>query len=899
MNNIKEATVNLMAKHLFTHTLQLLTGIIALGTLTACGSDNSTSTNITPDKETITQTAAPGPLQKLTLPAGGTLKAFIVIDNDRLNPIAMTIGNDEARTATAVIPGLSRAPHDIVITYEYTDSNGTITLAELSTRVDLTNGDDSIDIGSAPYDFNFDEDFDTVNNATELLQGTDPYKSDLAAGNGFTIRTEADIPELNATAQANGTLRGFIIIDNGTRREITLTQGAPSANLDIPNLSQTIHDVQVTFEYTNNAGNTYTLYEDTQKADLTLTGKRVIFNFSNLNTASFDEDADGASNFDELLRNTDPLTRAIPFVAAKLNINTNQLGAINFNWTDVVDATFYVLLKSTGGTGPFAPASPNIPDGTQVESIAHVVTGPLFDHVNDNYKLQSCNDLGCTDSETIVAVETFVETIDYLKAENINTQFVTHQFGRSISISDDGNTMAVGDVGIQQDSTTAIDIAIPNGNVTIYTNINGNWVQQTRFIAKDAAEFDGFGSVVALSADGNTLAISANADSNGQLGITNATDTPLPRDTAGPHSGAVYIFTRSNNTWSEQAYIKPDVRLTHPFFGSSLSISNDGNTLAVGTYMSLFEISGNSVFIYTRNINTWSQLTTLTGSNTEDGDNFGATLSLSGDGRTLAVSAPREDSQDTGVDNSNVADTNPPSQTDNSAINSGAVYVFTRDIQVTPNTWIQQAYIKASNTEALDELGIGKILNSDFFPNPTTISLSNDGNTLAIAALSENSSDRNNQNDNIAIDSGAVYIFTRNNALWSQQDYIKAENIHINANFGSSLELNSNGNTLAIGAPKEKSSAKGYNGNQVNAEFESGAAYLFIRDANNKWNQKAYLKANNPDISDLFGRAVSLSGDASILAVGAPIEKGDATGINGTPNNNDNGNNGATYLYQF
>ena len=70
--------------------------------------------------------------------------------------------------------------------------------------------------------------------------------------------------------------------------------------------------------------------------------------------------------------------------------------------------------------------------------------------------------------------------------------------------------------------------------------------------------------------------------------------------------------------------------------------------------------------------------------NTDASDFFGLMVSLSGD--TLAVVAPREASSATGI-NGNPAD--------NSAPQSGAVYVFVR----TGTTWAQQAYLKASNTE--------------------------------------------------------------------------------------------------------------------------------------------------------------------------------------------------------
>ena len=84
--------------------------------------------------------------------------------------------------------------------------------------------------------------------------------------------------------------------------------------------------------------------------------------------------------------------------------------------------------------------------------------------------------------------------------------------------------------------------------------------------------------------------------------------------------------------------------------------------------------------------------TYIKSSNSEAGDAFGGALALSGDGLTLAVGAAAEDSAATGIDGN---------QADNSAMSSGAVYVFTR----AGTTWTQQAYVKASNTDANDVFG--------------------------------------------------------------------------------------------------------------------------------------------------------------------------------------------------
>ena len=93
--------------------------------------------------------------------------------------------------------------------------------------------------------------------------------------------------------------------------------------------------------------------------------------------------------------------------------------------------------------------------------------------------------------------------------------------------------------------------------------------------------------------------------------------------------------------------------------------------------------------------------------------------------------------------------------------------------------------------------------------------MSADGNTLAVGAISEDSGAKGvngDQNDNSQPSSGAVYVFTRTGATWSQQAYIKASNTDVNDLFGYSVGLSADGNTLAASAYDEDSSAREING---------------------------------------------------------------------------------------
>lgn len=402
------------------------------------------------------------------------------------------------------------------------------------------------------------------------------------------------------------------------------------------------------------------------------------------------------------------------------------------------------------------------------------------------------------------------------------------------------------------------------------------------FKASNTGAADNFGHAIALSADGGTLAISADDEDSNTTGIDGDQN-----NNSSANSGAVYLFVRSGPMWSQQAYVKASNTGASDNFGHSLALSADGSTLAVGSVdedSAATGIGGNqadetaadagAVYVFARSGSAWSQQAYVKASNTGAGDSFGYSVALSGDGNTLAVGAYFEDSNATGIDGD---------QGNNSTANAGAAYVFTR----TGSAWSQQAYVKASNPDSGDHFGY-------------SIALSADGNTLAVGADTENGGAagiNGNQADNTQTDAGAVYLFVRNGAAWSQQAYVKASNPGNGDLFGSSLALSSNGDTLAVGAREEDSAATGIDGNQAdNAASNSGAAYLFVRSGVS-WSQQAYVKASNTGADDLFGFCLSLSADGNRLAVGAYGEDSQASGIGGNQADETAASAGALYLF--
>ena len=328
---------------------------------------------------------------------------------------------------------------------------------------------------------------------------------------------------------------------------------------------------------------------------------------------------------------------------------------------------------------------------------------------------------------------------------------------------------------------------------------------------------------------------------------------------------------------AQQAYLKAGNTGANDRLGWSVAIS--GETVVVGAPYEDSNATGingdqadntatdsGAVYVFVRNGAAWTQQAYLKASNTQAGDWFGRSVAISGD--TLVVGAPLESSNATGVNGN---------QSDNTSTSAGAAYVFTRS----GTAWSQQAYLKASNTGINDSFGLAVAISGD---------------TVVVASPSEDSNATGVNGDganNSAGDSGAAYVFTRVGSNWTQRAYLKAANSGVGDNFGLSVGID--GNTAIVGAPSEDGAATGVNGNAANdLAAYAGAAYVFVRNAN-AWSQQAYLKASNTGEGDNFGYAVAISGET--LAVGAPSEGSNATGVNGNQSNDDALASGATYVF--
>jgi len=448
---------------------------------------------------------------------------------------------------------------------------------------------------------------------------------------------------------------------------------------------------------------------------------------------------------------------------------------------------------------------------------------------------------------------------------------------------------------VNQTITNHIITASNNGGSTtasIHITVRGI-IQEAYLKASNAEAGDNFGQSVAIS--GDTIVAGAHLEDSSQTTITNGTSASL--DNTKTDSGAVYVFKRAGTIWAQEAYLKTPNADTEDKFGQSVSIS--GDTIAVGAYwedsnqttitngtsgsIDNSMTSTGAAYVFKRSGTAWVQEAYLKAPNAGELDQFGYSVSVSGD--TIIVGANREQSNETTITNGTIA-----SADDTHSNGSGAVYVFKR----TGSTWVQEAYIKASNSGNVDLFG-------------WTLSIS--GDTIVVGSNGEDSNQTTITNgtssslDNSINETGAAYVYKRSGTIWEQEAYLKAPFTYNGLNFAWSVSIS--GDTIVVGTNQERSNQTTItNGTTASTDMSassSGAAYVFKRTGG-IWAQEAYLKAPNAQASDSFGgvgQGVSISNDR--ILVGAAGEDSSQTTItNGTTASGDNSaaSSGAAYVFK-
>ena len=378
-------------------------------------------------------------------------------------------------------------------------------------------------------------------------------------------------------------------------------------------------------------------------------------------------------------------------------------------------------------------------------------------------------------------------------------------FGVAVSASADGGTVVVGAYLDDRNGTNA-------GAAYVFTEPSGGWgtaePARIALTASDGSARDSFGRSVSVSGDGSTIAVGAYFD-----------------DDNGSGSGSVYVFTKPSGGWTAmaaQVKLKPSDGAAGDTFGWSVSVNGDGSIIAVGATADEDNgIGSGSVYVFTRPSGGWATTAAQVKLTPTDGaadDVFGKSVSVSGDGSTIAVGSTGDD------DNGN---------------GSGSVYVFTRPA----GGWTamaEQAKLTTTDGAARDRFG-------------WSVSASSDGSAVAVGAL---------RGDGNEEDTGSAYVFTMPDGGWVATSTAAKLTAAAGADddyFGRSVSLSADGSKVAVGALGDDDNAG-----------DSGAAYLFTM-ATGGWtttSTAARLPSQpSPDTRDYLGRSVSIGGD--VIAVGA------------------------------
>ena len=332
------------------------------------------------------------------------------------------------------------------------------------------------------------------------------------------------------------------------------------------------------------------------------------------------------------------------------------------------------------------------------------------------------------------------------------------------------------------------------GAAYLFTKSNSLWTQGQKLTASDGLPGDEVGYRVTLR-DTTLLVGAFSATVNGNTS-----------------QGAAYVFTNSNNTWSESQKLTADDGALFDNFGAAVAL--DAETLVVAANGAT--VGGNpaqgAVYVFTQSNGTWTQAQKLTADDGAAYDNFGLSVALQGS--IILVGSPR------------------------AAIGSnagqGAVYVFTES----NGTWTQTQKLTASDGATNDSLG-----------QSVAISQS----TALAGAYNARVNGHSGQ--------GAAYIFTNSNGTWTEAQKLTASDGAANANFGNAVALDST--RALIGADV---STVGNNTSQ-------GKAYLF-EESNSNWSQSYALVASDGATDDFFGAALTLDGPTLLVSTPHPTING-------------------------
>lgn len=431
-----------------------------------------------------------------------------------------------------------------------------------------------------------------------------------------------------------------------------------------------------------------------------------------------------------------------------------------------------------------------------------------------------------------------------------STDYFGGQAAGSHSIDIDGTTIAVGsNNGFDADGADEKSLA---GAVYIFISSGGTWTQQQKLVAtgtqaRNASDFFGY----AVSLDEDTVAIGAYTQDYDASGANFKAE-----------AGAVYVWTRTGTTWSQQQkLVHSDTRNANDAFGCAVAV--DVDTLAVGARANGYDASdanlvtgAGSVYVFTRSGGSWTieqKISADLGTPPNDRvslDNFGWAVALSGD--TLAVGAPFHDypATDTG------------SITGATAANPVVITSASHGLS-------------NGNVVRIEDVGGMTEINDREFTVANVTS-----NTFELSGEDGSSHTAYTSGGTYGLKTsaaGAVYVYLRTGTTWALQQKITADlgsptnGRNADDEFGYDISLD--GDTLVVGARQHDYDASG-----ADSQANAGAAFVYLRTSG-VWalQQKIVGSGTNGRIAgDEFGGSVGVDGDK--LVIGAKDQAWDASG---------------------
>lgn len=437
-----------------------------------------------------------------------------------------------------------------------------------------------------------------------------------------------------------------------------------------------------------------------------------------------------------------------------------------------------------------------------------------------SYVVAACNLRGCTKSQPVSAEGKLEQAVDVFTSDyefHEPTAGPRNQtFGTQVALSGDGRTLAVSDIWYYGGSEWPW---YGSGAVYVYGRSDGRWILQTKLEPEGARGYDFFGSDLALSQDGRTLAVGAQNEGY-----------DAPSQDAGP--GSVFIFTRFGDIWSQQAIVQAGHPQDAASFGRTVEISRGGNVLAVGAPYESSEAEGiplaetGAVYVFRRRGASWTMQAAIQAPVAESYDRFGLGVRLSDDGRTIAVLAGEQNSATEDLENGGWPNRN------------NTVYVFGRTI----DTWMLQAQIEGS----IDDPMLGGY-GYDYEGQIEGFDLSGNGRTLAIASPFGAAPDNG---------VGVIRLYESNGEFWAPSSVALTPALPDRRVFGLRLALSGNGKTLAATADRD--------------DGAYGQPYVFVFSRRGAlWTEASALQSPAwPDYTS-FGNSLAFSTNGKRLVIGS------------------------------